>query len=272
MSPPVVDAWPMEGTLRAVAGDPFAFRLVLLDSDGDPVDVSLWTWAATVTTGRLRLDFGWAADDTGVRLWLRGDETARLPVGKSLPVRRSLPSASGRRGRHGAGRADDDQGPRHRPAPQRPGDRAARGRAGASMTEVQNGSTVHARLPGGVATRAGRAARDGSARAARASAASAATPAAPRPSCSRSASGPRTSSPRTASSRRGGMTCGCPKPTSRSASGSRWSTGRIGTCGCSSVPRRCRAAGSRRGRCGGRLAMPGRSATRARRGRSGSGA
>jgi hypothetical protein len=81
-SDPVVDAWPMEATLRAVAGDPFAFRLVLLDSDGDPIDVMMWDWAATVTTGRLRLDFGWAADEGGVRLWLRGDDTARLPVGK----------------------------------------------------------------------------------------------------------------------------------------------------------------------------------------------
>jgi hypothetical protein len=83
--PQVVDAWPMEATLRPVAGDPFAFRLVLLDSDGQPVDVSLWTWAATVTSGRLRLDFEWAADEGGVRLWLRGDATARLPVGRPLP-------------------------------------------------------------------------------------------------------------------------------------------------------------------------------------------
>jgi hypothetical protein len=81
----VVDAWPVEATLRAVAGDPFSFRAVLLDADGQPVDVSLWTWAATVSTGTLRLDFEWLADDTGVRLWLRGDATARLPTGRPLP-------------------------------------------------------------------------------------------------------------------------------------------------------------------------------------------
>jgi hypothetical protein len=81
----VVDSWPLEATLRAVSGDPFAFRLVLLGDDGDPVDVMQWDWAATVTTGRLRLDFEWAADEGGVRLWLRGDATARLPVGKPLP-------------------------------------------------------------------------------------------------------------------------------------------------------------------------------------------
>jgi hypothetical protein len=82
---PVVDAWPMEATLRAVAGDPFAFRLELLDEDGAPVDVSGWAWAATVLGGGgLRLDFEWAADDTGVRLWLRGDDTARLPAGPAL--------------------------------------------------------------------------------------------------------------------------------------------------------------------------------------------
>jgi hypothetical protein len=80
-----VDAWPLEATLRAVAGDPFAFRLVLLDDDGQPVDVSLWTWAATVVgSSRLRLDFETAADEGGVRLWLRGDDTARLPVGPAL--------------------------------------------------------------------------------------------------------------------------------------------------------------------------------------------
>ena len=60
--PPVVDAWPIEATLRAVAGDPFAFRVVLLDGDGQAVDVELWAWAATVDTGSLRLDF-----DCGLR-------------------------------------------------------------------------------------------------------------------------------------------------------------------------------------------------------------
>jgi hypothetical protein len=85
MTAATVDAWPQDATLRAVAGDPFAFRLVLLGDDGQPVDVSLWTWAATVVGfNRLRLDFGWQADDTGVRLWLRGDETARLPVSTPL--------------------------------------------------------------------------------------------------------------------------------------------------------------------------------------------
>jgi hypothetical protein len=79
---PVVDTWPIEATLRAVAGDPFAFRLVLLDGDGQAIDVSTWEWAATVSTGSLRLDFEWAADEGGVRLWLRGDDTARLTPGR----------------------------------------------------------------------------------------------------------------------------------------------------------------------------------------------
>jgi hypothetical protein len=83
-SPPVVDAWPIEATLRAVAGDPFAFRVVLLGDDGQAVDVELWAWAATVDTGALRLDFEHAADEGGVRLWLRGDDTARLPIGRPL--------------------------------------------------------------------------------------------------------------------------------------------------------------------------------------------
>ena len=82
--PQVVDAWPLEATLRAVAGDLFSFRVVLLDDDGQPVDVSTWLWAATVTTGSLRLDFEWAADEGGVRLWLRGDATARCATGIAL--------------------------------------------------------------------------------------------------------------------------------------------------------------------------------------------
>jgi hypothetical protein len=75
----LVDAWPVEATLRVVKGDPFAFRLVLRDEAGDPVDVSLWEWRATVVTfGGLRLDFEALADEGGVRLVLRGDDTARL--------------------------------------------------------------------------------------------------------------------------------------------------------------------------------------------------
>jgi hypothetical protein len=81
----VVDAWPEQATLRAVAGDPFSFRVQLRGADGELVDVSMWQWAATVTTGRLRLDFEWAADDTGVRFWMRGDSTGRLAAGSPWP-------------------------------------------------------------------------------------------------------------------------------------------------------------------------------------------
>jgi len=81
----VVDAWPVQATLRAVAGDPFSFRVQLRGDDGELVDVQLWEWAATVATGRLRLDFEAAADEGGVRFWLRGDDTARIPAGKPWP-------------------------------------------------------------------------------------------------------------------------------------------------------------------------------------------
>jgi hypothetical protein len=84
VSAALVDAWPLEAELRVVAGDPFAFRLVLLGDDGQPVDVSAWTWAATVTDGTLRLDFEWAAYEEGVRLWLRGEDTARLTPGRPV--------------------------------------------------------------------------------------------------------------------------------------------------------------------------------------------
>lgn len=73
-----VDAWPAEATLRPVEGDPFAFRLVLRDAAGGVVDVSLYEWRATVTTGRIRLDFEAYPDEGGVRLVLRGEDTARL--------------------------------------------------------------------------------------------------------------------------------------------------------------------------------------------------
>lgn len=81
----VVDARPIRARLLAVSGDPFTFRLVLRDADGDPVDVSLWDWAGAVTTGQITIDFEWRADDTGVWLGLRGDETVRLPVGRDWP-------------------------------------------------------------------------------------------------------------------------------------------------------------------------------------------
>jgi hypothetical protein len=85
----VVDGWPQQATLRAVAGDPFSFGLQLRGPDG-LVDVSAWDWAGSVTTGRVRLHFEtmtYSGDDgaTGVRLWLRGDETAQLPPGKGWP-------------------------------------------------------------------------------------------------------------------------------------------------------------------------------------------
>jgi len=81
-----IDAWPEQVTLRPVAGDPFAFRLILRDSDGQAVDVSLWDWAATVHTPRVRVHFEWSADEGGVRFWLRGDDTAQLsPFGKPWP-------------------------------------------------------------------------------------------------------------------------------------------------------------------------------------------
>jgi hypothetical protein len=81
----VVDLRPTRAQLLGVAGDPFAFRLTLRDPDGDPIDVALWDWRATVTTGPVRLDFEWAADDSGVSLWMRGDDTARIPTGREFP-------------------------------------------------------------------------------------------------------------------------------------------------------------------------------------------
>jgi hypothetical protein len=73
-----VSAWPAEAVLRIVRGDPFAFRIVLRSAGGDPVDVSAWQFTGTVASDRARLDFEWQADEGGVNLWLRGDDTERL--------------------------------------------------------------------------------------------------------------------------------------------------------------------------------------------------
>lgn len=81
----VVDLRPATARLLGVQGDPFAFRLVVRDLDGDPVDVTLWDWRGTVSTGRVRLNFEWAADAGGVSLWMRGDDTARLPARGEFP-------------------------------------------------------------------------------------------------------------------------------------------------------------------------------------------
>jgi hypothetical protein len=80
-----VNLQPVRARLLAVVGDPFEFRVILRDPDGDPIDVTLWDFRATVSTGRVRIDFEWAADDTGVSFWMRGDDTARLPQDREFP-------------------------------------------------------------------------------------------------------------------------------------------------------------------------------------------
>jgi hypothetical protein len=81
----VIDLRPLTARLLGKAGDLFGFRLILRDSVGDPVDVTLWDWRATVDLGRVRLDFEWAADAGGVSLWMRGDDTARIPERRDFP-------------------------------------------------------------------------------------------------------------------------------------------------------------------------------------------
>lgn len=87
MTAQVVDLLPQRARLLAYAGDPFSFRIEVVDEDGDPsVDVSGWEWRATVTTGNQRLDFECEGDETGVDVWMRGEDTARLPTsGREFP-------------------------------------------------------------------------------------------------------------------------------------------------------------------------------------------
>lgn len=85
-APTLVNLQPVSARLLAYQADPFDFHL-RLTIDGAPVDVSGWEWRATIEAGRVRIDFEWRTEDdgTGVRLWLRGEDTARLPLGREWP-------------------------------------------------------------------------------------------------------------------------------------------------------------------------------------------
>lgn len=81
----VIDLRPARARLLGVTGDPLGFRLYLKDEDGAVVDVSAWDWAATITTGRARLAFECYPDAAGVSLFMRGDDTARIPPRAEFP-------------------------------------------------------------------------------------------------------------------------------------------------------------------------------------------
>jgi plastocyanin len=82
MTASTIDYWPADITIRVIIGDPVSFTLRLRDTDGNIIDTSLWEWRATVDTGTYRLDFEIQADVDNVRFFMRGDDTARLTVGK----------------------------------------------------------------------------------------------------------------------------------------------------------------------------------------------
>jgi hypothetical protein len=75
-----VDLTPATVRLLAYAGDPFDLHLVL-SLDGAPVDVSQWIWAAWIAApDGVVIPFLTESEPTGVRLYLRGQDTARLPA------------------------------------------------------------------------------------------------------------------------------------------------------------------------------------------------
>jgi hypothetical protein len=84
-TPAVVDLQPQEVALLGIVGDPFSFHVRLLDDNDDPVDVSLWDWRATVTTGSERLDFDARPEGDGLVLGMRGDTTIRIPSNREFP-------------------------------------------------------------------------------------------------------------------------------------------------------------------------------------------
>lgn len=76
----IIDRTPAEVTLKAYQGDAFDLHLVL-SVDGLPVDVSQWSWLAWIRiAGGVVIPFLWEPEPSGVRLYLRGQDTARLPA------------------------------------------------------------------------------------------------------------------------------------------------------------------------------------------------
>lgn len=74
-----VDLTPAQASLLAYQGDPFDFRIVLT-VDGRPADVSRWTWLAWIQVDPATVvPFLWDPEPDGVRLYLRGEDTFRLP-------------------------------------------------------------------------------------------------------------------------------------------------------------------------------------------------
>jgi hypothetical protein len=76
----MVDAIPQQWRFRAYQGDPFDFQIHLTNPDGSPADVVGWSWAAQIDLGPGLLPFETTGREDGVDLYLRGDETLRLPA------------------------------------------------------------------------------------------------------------------------------------------------------------------------------------------------
>lgn len=70
---------PPQRRFVAYAGDPFDFE-VHLSVEGEPADVEGWSWAANIDTGTTPLSFECTGTPSGVVLYLRGADTARLPL------------------------------------------------------------------------------------------------------------------------------------------------------------------------------------------------
>ena len=70
---------PPRQRFMAYQGDPFDFE-IRLSVDSQPADVDGWSWAADIETGTTPLSFECTGQPSGVALFLRGSDTARLPL------------------------------------------------------------------------------------------------------------------------------------------------------------------------------------------------
>jgi hypothetical protein len=75
----VVDHTPHYGECKGYQGDPFDWALAVTGPDGAPADLDGWTWQAWIDTGNAVIPWICTATPDGVELYLRGQDTMRLP-------------------------------------------------------------------------------------------------------------------------------------------------------------------------------------------------
>ena len=81
--PQAIDLRPVSVVCRGYQGDPFDWSVALQADDGSPADVESWSWQAWIDTGDgVVIPWICTPEPDGVGLYLRGQDTLRLPVTK----------------------------------------------------------------------------------------------------------------------------------------------------------------------------------------------